>query len=153
MASWMEERDRLVAQTAAFVQQVAAAHPHVSARPEVEKLLADNSAAIEPCPSEPVPSEPAASEPAPSEPAPLPPQVVAPVVPTVDAVLATRPVVRVSARPAARLPVSERSDIMERVAAFRARQARVNDEREAYYETVRAKIRNQLGNDPGDGRL
>ena len=27
MASWKEERDRLVAQTLAFVQQVAAAHP------------------------------------------------------------------------------------------------------------------------------
>lgn len=139
MTTWMEERDRLVAQTAAFVQQVAAAHPHVSARPEIEKLLADKADAIQPPPSEPDSS---------------PPEVAAAVVPTVSDVLATRPVAMASSEPAARMtPVSERSDIMQRVAAFRARQARMNDERETYYESMRAKICNQLGNEPGDGRL
>jgi hypothetical protein len=130
----MEERDRLVAQTAAFVQQVAAAHPHVSSRPEIEKLLADKAEAIQPAPS--------------------PPEVVAPVAPTADAILATRPIANASSPPAARLPpASERSDIMERVAAFRARQARMNAEREAYYETMRAKIRSGLRNQAGSDRL
>ncbi len=32
MASWKEERDRLVAQTLAFVQEVAAAHPVAAQR-------------------------------------------------------------------------------------------------------------------------
>jgi hypothetical protein len=132
MTSWMEERDRLVAQTAAFVQQVAALHPHVSSRPEIEKLLADKAEAIEPAP----------------------PAVEAPVAPTASAVLATRPTAIASRPPAERLkPVSERSDIMERVAAFRARQARMNAERESYYETMRAKIRSKLGNEPGNDRL
>lgn len=133
MTTWMEERDRLLAQTQAFVQQVAAAHPQVSARPEIEKLLADKAEAIVPAPS--------------------PPEVVAPVAPTANAVLAVRPIATASAPPAARLPVSERSDIMERVAAFRARQARMNAERETYYETMRAKIRSQLRNEPGSDRL
>lgn len=125
MASWMEERDRLVAQAAAFVQQVAAAHPQISARPEIENLLADRSVAIEPAPFAPAAAAPQAE----------------PAMPIVQP-------------PAPRLQqMSERSDIQERVAAFRARQARMNDEREAYYETVRAKIRSQLGNVSGSGRL
>jgi hypothetical protein len=138
MTTWMEERDRLLAQTQAFVQQVAAAHPQASAQPEIERLLADKADAIEPTPFETVPP---------------PPEVVSPVVPTADAILAVRPIAMASASPAARLPVSERSHIMERVAAFRARQASVNAERETYYETMRAKIRTDLGNEPGDGRL
>lgn len=134
MPSWMEERDRLIAQAQAFVQQVAAANPRVSSRPEVEKLLADKAEAIAPAPS--------------------PPEVSAPIAPTADAILATRPIPIASATPAARLPaVSERTDIQQRVAAFRARQARMNAEREAYYETMQAKIRAGLGNDPGSGRL
>jgi hypothetical protein len=134
MPSWMEERDRLMAQAQAFVQQVAAAHPRVSSRPEVEKLLADKAEAIEPAPS--------------------PPEVPAPVTPTADAILATRPIAIASTPPAARLPpVSERSDIQQRVAAFRACQARMNAEREAYYETMQAKIRRGLGNEPGSDRL
>ena len=134
MPSWMEERDRLMAQTQAFVQQVAAAHPHVSRRPEVEKPLGDKVEAIAPAPSQP--------------------EASAPVAPTADAILATRSIAIASAPPAARLPpVSERSDIQQRVAAFRARQARMNAEREAYYETMQAKIRSGLGNEPGGGRL
>ena len=133
MSSWMEERDRLVAQTAAFVQQVAAAHPHVSSRPEIEKLLADQAEAIQPAPS--------------------PTDVKTAVVPKADAVMAVRPISNASAPRTARLPVSERSDIMERVAAFRARQARMNAERETYYETMQAKIRSQLRNETGNDRL
>jgi hypothetical protein len=135
----MEERDRLVAQAAAFVQQVAAAHPQDSARPEIAKPLSGKTQAIEPALAEPAAAVPA-TEPA----APPPADAVAPPVPLAMA----------AAPRAVRLPpVSERSDIQDRVAAFRARQARVNAEREAYYEIMQAKIRSKLGNEPGGGRL
>ena len=123
MTSWMEERDRLVAQTQAFVQQVAAAHPKDLAGP------------VEKAPIETV--ETAAIE------------AAAPDMPALDAAPAAvaAPVRRV-------VPVaSERSDIQARVAAFRARQARMNEEREAYNQTMQAKIRKQLGNEAGTSRL
>jgi hypothetical protein len=131
MASWMEERDRLVAQTAAFVQQVAAAHPQVPIRPEIERLLGDKAQAIEPAASPPVP--------------------VAPVTPSAGDILKALPI---AAAPLRRPPpISERSDIMERVATFRTRQARMNDEREAYYQTMREKIYSKLRNEPGSDQL
>ena len=122
MTSWMEERDRLVAQTQAFVQQVAAAHPK------------DLAGSVEKAPIETV--ETATIEAAPDMPAldAAPAAVAAPV----------RRVVPVA---------SERSDIQARVAAFRARQARMNEEREAYNQTMQAKIRKQLGNEAGTSRL
>ncbi|WP_299803755.1 hypothetical protein [Tardiphaga sp.] len=135
----MEERDRLVAQTQAFVQQVAAAHPKETARPEIEQILVDKvavtAAAID------APAPPAQAGPAPAAPLTA---VAQPVAPTA-----------VSAAPARSLPpvVSERAEILERVAAFRARQAQMNEEREAYYETIKAKIRSDLGNEAGTGRL
>lgn len=47
----------------------------------------------------------------------------------------------------------ERMVIASRVAAFKAQQDRLLAEREAYYEETRARIRNALGNENGDGRL
>jgi hypothetical protein len=129
MISWMEERDRLVAQTQAFVQQVAAAHPKEPARPVIEQLMVVETA----------PELPAAIE----APAPTPPALAEPMAP-----------MAISA-PVQPLPpiASERSDILQRVAAFRARQARMNEERETYYQTMQAKIRHDLGNEAGTGRL
>jgi len=130
MTSWMEERDRLVAQTQAFVQQVAAAHPKDSARPPVE-LPPIETAAVETAvikAATPVPASPAPADAAPMAVAAAPVRFVAPV-------------------------ASERSDIQARVAAFRARQARMNEEREAYNQTMQAKIRKQLGNEAGASRL
>ncbi|MDB5656396.1 MAG: hypothetical protein JWQ94_4009 [Tardiphaga sp.] len=125
MTSWMEERDRLVAQTEAFVQQVAAARPKVPAKPMLETTPTDDVKVGLPAP-------PAAVKVAPATPpaAAMPP----------SAVVAT-PV------PSLKPVASERTDILQRVAAFRARQARMNDEREAYNETMQAKIRAELGNE------
>ena len=136
MTSWMEERDRLVAQTAAFVQQVAAAHPvkaEVNKTPIHIEVVEAVAVAL---PAEPVeaPALPAAvAEPAAT-------------IATVQQIAALRPV------------VSERTQIMQRVAAFRARQARLNDERDAWYETMQSKIRSELkmdglGNEAEGSRL
>lgn len=48
---------------------------------------------------------------------------------------------------------SERDDILQRVASFRARQIQFSRERQIYYETVQAKIRTTLGNDGGGTQL
>jgi hypothetical protein len=101
MTSWMEERDRLVAQTLAFVQGVAAATPFRSAAPP----------AVAPVP------------PHQAQPTPLP------------------------ASPRLPAPVSERDEIMQRVAAFKAHQHRLIKERESYYASVQSQIRTVLGND------
>ena len=138
MTSWMEERDRLLAQTQAFVQQVAAAHPVKVAidKTAIDVAEIETVAAVEVA----LPAEPAQ--------APILVTVVEPPAPiaTAKEIMALRPI------------VSERSQIMERVAAFRARQARINDERDAYYETMQSKIRSELklagpGNEAGDSRL
>jgi hypothetical protein len=104
MPSWMEERDRLMAQT----------QPIAAAAAPAEKLT---------------------------------------VAPATDAGSTSAPIATAAPPAALRPPVSERTDIQQRVAAFRARQARMNAEREAYYETMQAKIRRGLGNEPGSGRL
>ena len=138
MTSWMEERDRLLAQTQAFVQQVAAAHPVKVAidMTAIDVAEIETVAAVEVA----LPAEPAQ--------APILVTVVEPpaTIATAKEIMALRPI------------VSERSQIMERVAAFRARQARINDERDAYYETMQSKIRSELklarpGNEAGDSRL
>ena len=139
MTSWMEERDRLLAQTQAFVQQVAAAHP---VKVEIDKTAIDvvEIEAVVAAVEVALPAEPAQ--------APILVTVVEPpaTIATAKEIMALRPI------------VSERSQIMEWVAAFRARQARINDERDAYYETMQSKIRSQLklvgpGNEAGDSRL
>jgi len=131
MTSWMEERDRLVAKTLAFVQGVAAAHPTKAAQP--------------------VPAEAAVI--APSESVPAPSVVASQVVSQATAAQQTAPVATVPAKPTASSDISERAYITQRVAAFRARQGRMIEEREAYYETVKAKIQTVLGNESRNGRL
>lgn len=132
MPSWMEERDRLMAQTQAFVQQVAAAHPQVPTSGDIERLLRDR---VKPIAAAAAPAEKSS------------------VAPATDAGSTPAPIATAAPPAARRPPVSERTDIQQRVAAFRARQARMNAEREAYYETMQAKIRRGLGNEPGSGRL
>jgi hypothetical protein len=134
MTSWMEERDRLVAQAAAFVQQVAAAHP---VKTEVDK--APISVAVGETVEIALPAEPAQA-------------------PIRVAIAETATVASAREIKALRPLASERSEIMQRVAAFRARQARLNDERDAYYETMQSKIRGELklarpGNEGEDSRL
>lgn len=137
MASWKEERDRLVAQTLAFVQQVASAHPTTAS-----KLGMTSTGA-------PLPGS-------------------SPVVEAIDAPIANTVVLdaqlesaAVPSNVAADLPVrptqyataSERSDITQRVAAFKARQTTLNREREAYYDSVQARIRSSLRNDTDSSML
>ncbi|MET0724530.1 MAG: hypothetical protein ABWY64_27390 [Tardiphaga sp.] len=49
--------------------------------------------------------------------------------------------------------VSEREHITQRVASFRARQGQIIAEREAYYETMKARIKTVLGNESSGRRL
>jgi hypothetical protein len=152
----MKERDRLVEQTLAFVQGVAAAHPDALARPAVSEF-----AISEPAPAEvavvgaavATPSATAAPVPPEAPPAPMPSAAA-------DAVPVTPPQparIRVARQPEpVRRPppmralpsiASERAAIVARVAAFRAHQDRLIRERETYYATVQAKIRDVLGNE------
>ena len=92
MSAWMEERDRLLAQTEAFVLQVAAAHP---TRANVEKILIDPAiidATATAAPAEPVDT----------------PAPIAIAEPPVELIRALRPV------------ASERSVITQRVEIGRA---------------------------------
>jgi hypothetical protein len=120
VASWMEDRDRLVEQTRAFVAGVAAA-------------IAPLRIAVASHPEQPQ-SEAAAFE------------------------MTGDPVRRVAldaAKPLTMPPrlrsiapaTSERTEIAQRVSAFRAHQARVSQEREAFYDATQSKIRNVLGNE------
>lgn len=134
MTSWMEERDRLVATTLAFVQEVAAAHPAparvVADKPAIEAAeVTQGDVAL-----------PATAAVAPA------PVVASSEIQFAPETNGAKP------RPLATL-ISERDDIMRRVEAFRTRQSRIIEEREAYYQSVKARIRNVLGNDSKDGRL
>lgn len=125
MTSWMKERDRLVEQTLAFVQGVAAAHPI-----QVGTIAAPLTS--------PLPVEIA------TPPLPVAPEPIEAATPAVPVQAATS-----QAAPAPSLPSigSERAAITKRVAAFRAHQDRLIRERETYYATVQAKIRDVLGNE------
>jgi hypothetical protein len=141
MASWKEERDRLVAQTLAFVQQVAAAHPRPNETRPVEQLspaqiVSVLSADIVQPSAPPIDNAPSASE-----------------MGTRGTAIVTEPQVLTAAmlpNHALYSPVSERADITKRVATFKARQSQIGREREAYYEAMQARIRTSLSPDSGN---
>jgi hypothetical protein len=133
MTSWKEERDRLVAQTLAFVREVAAAHP-------------TKTQAAQPVPAVAVVIAPSESIPASSV-------VASQVISQVTAAQQIAPMATMPAKPTASSDISERAYITQRVAAFRARQGRMIEEREAYYEAMKAKIQTVLGNESRNGRL
>ena len=146
MASWKEERDRLVAQTLAFVQQVAAAHPTAASKLGLGSSTATTGAgiAVVPPPADVITFDDAIDQPtatAPSEPG----TGIAGPPCSITADLPNRPTQYTKA--------TERSDITQRVAAFKARQTTLNREREAYYDSVQARIRSSLRNDVGSDRL
>jgi hypothetical protein len=127
VASWMEERDRLVEQTRVFVAGVAAA--------------------AGPARATPAPDVPPAQEPA---------AVVAAVVPPEPAAVSVTAIMPPTMPPRLKsvaAHVSERAEITQRVAAFRAHQSRLIREREAFYEATQSKIRNVLGNELKAGPL
>jgi len=145
MASWKEERDRLVAQTLAFVQQVASAHPAAASKLGLAPVPA----------SEEVHATTASPDP---ELISRPDTVAEPTInaPTPGIEIASAPtniVADLPKRPTQYAPVSERSDITQRVEAFKARQMTLNREREDYYDSMQARIRSALRNDNGSGRL
>jgi hypothetical protein len=160
MTSWIKQRDELLAQTLAFVRQVEAEAPAKTARsatglpatpqpprlPATAKPPATTAAsvtAVAPVTSPAVAKPVDAPRPraAPADPA--PPDAA------VQTVVADHPA---KARIAPHV-LSERDDIQRRVAAFRARQQEMTQEREDYYESVQAKIRNVLGNGSGSDQL
>jgi hypothetical protein len=147
MASWKEERDRLVAQTLAFVQQVAAAHPAAASRIGLGSTKASSDAEVaSPLSDSDVIEAPKAVD----EP------FAGPSLPGINISVAPMPT-NVAAdlpkRPAQYATASERSVIAERVATFKARQITLNREREAYYDSVQARIRSSLQNNTGSGNL
>jgi len=140
MASWKEERDRLVAQTLAFVQQVAAAHPGAAQKVDIPATVESDTVAegfAAAAASLPEPSTSGGpdfngnAEAPPSEPVPIS--------------LAEHPVQYSNA--------SERTDIGKRVAAFKARQAQLLRDRETYYDLMQSRIRASLLKDSGTGKL
>jgi len=148
MTSWKEERDRLVAQTLAFVQQVAAAHPAAANKlgfrsaqdqaPSDVDIIALQPEATD---MQPVSADPFAADI-------LPPEVQADEPAAPGNILADLPHYKSRYSTA-----SERSEISDRVAAFKARQMTLNQEREAFYDHMQARIRSALRNDPGKGPL
>jgi hypothetical protein len=155
MASWKEERDRLVAQTLAFVQEVAAAHPVAAQRLNIWQ------------PPSHAPSHASDST------------VTSPAIMEADRltapaliVHAANAAIETSERSSQDLPVagptnvpsparrdplysgpSERAEILKRVASFKARQAQMIHERDVYYEAMQTRIRTTLRNDSGRDRL
>jgi hypothetical protein len=125
MASWQEERDRLIAQTQDFVEQVAAASPRVA--PPFAPKAANATTQLRFSPPETL------------APPGRPDVAVAPI-----AVPDPQP--RYDA-------ISDRAEILERVAAFRIRQSQLARDRETYYEEMQARIRKTLRNDSGPDRL
>lgn len=143
MTSWMKERDLLVEQTLAFVRGVAAAHPIRVAAP-ARSTIETADGVLSGSPS-------AASQIAGDAPA----RVVKPMPAADGAALITpeRPIDiagRSPPQPMLRTIVSERDDIMQRVAAFRAHQTRLIRERESYYETMQARIQQVLARESAD---
>lgn len=181
MTSWMKERDRLVEQTMAFVQGVAAQRtirietPQVET-PEAEAPLVDAVAPVAAPVAEKLVAVAAAVSPTPAHDASLveaealmsliamslPSLRSDPVAPAPQPIVVaeTAPPVRAVPKapvyaPAPRRPnqivLPEREVIAKRVASFRASQQKQIREREDHYASVQAKIRASLGNDPSAG--
>jgi len=171
MTSWMAERDRLLAQTKAFVKEVAAAHPKVAPDNLSEALrpgaprgdaglanIALDSATKLPTPSyeQPSPSERNGASP-----------IISPVNSEAEShtvvpervtfnggesgdSIGLRSAQKLS-QPAdvvltiPRVATSERDDIAIRVSHFREHQKRLSREREQFSEQMRARIKSLIG--------
>ena len=171
MTSWMAERDRLLAQTKAFVKEVAAAHPKVApdnlrealrpGMPRGDAGLANVVANVSKTST--VPDEQPASDEADSTfPATPPSDIAEAESQTIPAVRTTfgsgesgdgigiRSSQRFSQPPDVvltipRVATSERDDIAIRVSHFREHQRRLSREREQFSEQMRARIKSLIG--------
>jgi hypothetical protein len=106
--SWMEQRDRLIADTLAFVKEISAERPELAAR------LQQSARAEHTNPAPLIPDRP-------------------PVIPDRPSFIAER------LKPLE--VVDMREDIRARVAAFRATQKAMQDQREIYFKDTLAKAR------------
>ena len=119
MKTWMEERDLFIAQTMTFVNEIVAstpapANPQSVAVPIVLKVEQLQTVAV--------PIDRKVEQAIPVEPE-VPPEAVARVIP---------------------LPiVDERAEITERIAAFKAHQARFSQDRDTFFRSMMAKIESQ----------
>ncbi|MES2027975.1 MAG: hypothetical protein V4477_02235 [Pseudomonadota bacterium] len=157
MASWKEERDRLVAQTLAFVQEVAAAHPVAAQRLNIwqppNHAPSQASGSTETATSPAITDADHTTAPAlivhAADAAIAPPECSSQDIPVAAPTNAPSP--------ARKDPLysgpSERAEILKRVASFKARQAQMIHERDVFYEAMQTRIRTTLGNDSGRDRL
>jgi len=119
MKTWMEERDLFIAQTMTFVNEIVAstpapANPQSVAVPIVLKVEQLQTVAV--------PIDRKVEQAIRVEPE-VPPEAVARVIP---------------------LPiVDERAEITERIAAFKAHQARFSQDRDTFFRSMMAKIESQ----------
>jgi hypothetical protein len=156
MASWQEERDRLIAQTQAFVQRVAAARP-VAAMSPTAPVSSARDIVVEPVIVRPAIVEPATAA-VEFQADPLPeiledmPSGALDLDLDLPLDLSCLPITASRTRPIYK-PASERADILQHVATFQARQRKMALDRETYYERMQAQIRKSLGNDSDPDRL
>lgn len=153
MTSWKDERDRLVAQTLAFVQEVAAAHPVAAQRLRIDAALGQvrpTASPIDPNLASSVITAPVTASTtdmaAPTESSERGLQVCV----VKDILTAGQ---HQSHRDTLYSAASERADIVKRVAAFKARQLQMTSERETYYEAMQSRIRLSLRNQSERDRL
>lgn len=144
MTGWREERDRLVAQTLAFVQQVAAAHsshPTSRARGSDPDDADANHGTIHALTSSIVVPETTEAE--------LTVESMDAAIQTTTAAIAAD----LSRHHVIYSSNADRAEIAERVAAFKARQTSQHQAREAYYQATQARIRTALRNDSASDGL
>jgi hypothetical protein len=150
---WSKERDDLIAQTKAFVQSVTGRKPQVALEPaSVGQVSAREvfvrEVSIIPVSVSSAPIEnPAVDTVSNAEPVSNP---VANAV-QIENLVPAEPIERVkqiSDQPPAPVQSEVRKEIQTRVAAFQAHQHRFNRERDAYYNSVLAKARSDIKNNP-----
>lgn len=128
---WMRERDALIAQTMAFVQQVTGKRPELNPESKPNKPEPGRTNRAE---ASAVPKAAMAAAPAPSN------DVMAPVI-EVPPAPALRPTPLAAGMP------SFQAEVAARIASFRKHQERFNREREAYFSATIARLKGN-GHEP-----
>jgi hypothetical protein len=121
MKSWMQERDLLIAQTMAFVEEVAAAAPIRDRPPNISVTPTSVEQETVAAPTDDLLN---AEQPIEVELVAAPPQV---------------------ARLIARSAVDEREEILNRVASFKAHQARFLQDRDEFFRAAMTRITDPAG--------
>jgi hypothetical protein len=125
--NWLTERDALIAQRAAFVKSVTGETPEATAQDATANIVSPR----------PVLNPPVSLGPRPVEPAPIEPAVAGKSATTFDQAGPAR-----EPSPAGVVVQGDvRAEVQNRIAAFQAHQHRFRREREAYFDSVLAKVR------------